>query len=282
MELRVLTMNVQNTEGPPARLNIVNGLLKRLQPDVVCLQEVADQAQLSAILDGTGLRGTHQDQVLDYKMPYADRYGGTAVATRLPHRIVEALDLRGIDAPDVPWCTLAAVLPVPDLGDLLVIATTFSWRLDAEAARERQALAVADLDSRHRGMLPTVIAGDLNADPDAACIRFLTGRQSLAGSSVYYHDAWAVATDDPGYTWSVLNDTAAAEIDAVVRQPDHQQRLDYILIGSWHAHPAARAEVQTARLVADRPEEGIWASDHFGVCADLNIEIDQHPPDQHQ
>lgn len=106
MDLRVMTMNVQNTEGPPAGLNVINGLLKRLQPDVVCLQEVADQAQLSAISEGTGLRGTHQEQALGYQMSFADRYGGTAVATRLPHRIVETLDLRGIDAPDVPWCTL--------------------------------------------------------------------------------------------------------------------------------------------------------------------------------
>lgn len=95
-------------------------------------------------------------------------------------------------------------------------------------------------------------------------------------------DAWAVASDDPGYTWTVVNDAAAAEIDAIVRQPHHQRRLDYILIGSWHAHPASRAQIRTARLVADRPEDGIWASDPFGVCADLEIELDQYQTDQHQ
>jgi endonuclease/exonuclease/phosphatase family metal-dependent hydrolase len=188
---------------------------------------------------------------------------------------VEVLDQRLADALDVPWCTLAARLTLPDLGDLLVIATTSSWRLDAEAARERQALALADLDARHRGVLPTVIAGDLNASPDTASIRFLTGLQSLSGRSVHYHDAWAVAGDGPGYTWSSTNNMAAAEIGAIVRQPSHHRRLDYVLLGSWHAHPTSRAEIRSAILVADQPQDGVWASDHFGVCVDIDFDIDQ-------
>jgi len=42
-------------------------------------------------------------------------------------------------------------------------------------------------------MLPTIIAGDFSAAPDAASVRFLSGLQSLAGHSVYYHDAWSVS-----------------------------------------------------------------------------------------
>ena len=107
MRLRVLTMNVQNTEGPPERQRIPNGLLRRHAPDVVSLQEVASTDQLDALLAGTGLHGTHQSQVLLEQPPYVDRYGGTAVATRRPHRVVEVLDQRLADAPDVPWYTLA-------------------------------------------------------------------------------------------------------------------------------------------------------------------------------
>lgn len=272
--MRVVTLNVQNTEGPAERQTVLNSALRRLEPDVVSIQEVASADHLAALLDGTGLHGTHQADVLGYEMPYADRYGGTALATRTPHRIVEVLDQRLTDAPDVPWCTLAAVVDQPLVGEQLVIATTLAWRLDAEAARERQALALADLDARHRRPLPTVIAGDLNADPDAACIRFLTGRQSLSGRSTYYHDAWDVAGDGPGHTWTTDNPAAAAEIGAVVRQPRHHRRLDYVLVGSWHAHPAARAEIRAAALVLDRPENGLYASDHYGVAADLTIATD--------
>lgn len=49
--------------------------------------------------------------------------------------IIEALDLRGIDAPDGRGALWRPFLAVPELGDLQNIATTFSGRLDAEAAR---------------------------------------------------------------------------------------------------------------------------------------------------
>jgi endonuclease/exonuclease/phosphatase family metal-dependent hydrolase len=270
-----MTLNVQNASADDSRrVQLLNGAIRRVAPDVVSLQEVMSTDHLDAVLDGTGLNGTHQSEVLGYEPPFVDTYGGTAVATRWPHRVVEVLDQRLTDAPDVPWCTLATVVEVPDLGDLLLIATTSSWRLDAEAARERQALALTDLDSRHRRALPTVIAGDLNADADAASVRFLTGRQSLAGRSVHYHDAWAIAGDGPGYTWTDENASAAEEMGVVVRQPRHRRRLDYILLGSWHAHPDARAEVDSAALVVAQ-SDGVWASDHFGVTADVEFDCDR-------
>jgi endonuclease/exonuclease/phosphatase family metal-dependent hydrolase len=195
------------------------------------------------------------------------------VATRWPHELREVLDLRVAGANDVPWATLAVTVALPDLGDLLFIEATASWRLDAEHIREQQALALADLDARHRKQLPTVIAGDFNASPDAASIRFLTGLQSLAGRSVHYHDAWAVARGGPGHTWTVDNLNAKTGIDQIVRQPNHARRLDYVFIGGWEAHPGTFAHVIAVSLVFDSPIDGVWASDHFGVLADLDIGI---------
>lgn len=280
MRVRVLTLNVQNDEGSQRRAELINQELRRIDPDLVALQEVPDQNSphgLSALLSGTALTAVHQDELLGYQVPYADRYGGAALAARWPYRVVEVLDQRGTDAPDVPWCTLAAEVDVPDLGSMLFIAATLSWRLDAEAARERQALELTDLDARHRTDLPTVLAGDFNADPDAACIRYLTGRQSLRGASVYYHDAWTVAHPDlAGHTWTVDNPAAAAEINAIVRQPNHRRRLDYVLVGSWHAHPNARAEVHAAEFVFSDAVDGVQPSDHYGLLVDLEVEVD--PP----
>jgi endonuclease/exonuclease/phosphatase family metal-dependent hydrolase len=196
MRVRVLTMNVQNDDGGARRVAVINEEIRRWEPDLVALQEVLrppSRAAAAALLAETSLTVTHQADVLNFAMPFEDRYGGTAVATRWPHRIVELLDQRGEEALDVPWSTLAAVVDIPDLGELLFIATTMSWRLEAEATRERQALAVTDLDARHRRALPSIIAGDLNADPDAASIRYLRGLQSLQGRSVLYHDTWSIA-----------------------------------------------------------------------------------------
>jgi endonuclease/exonuclease/phosphatase family metal-dependent hydrolase len=274
MQLRILTINVQNDEGDPRRLARINSELRRLDPDVVALQEVLhtpERHQLDELLDGTDLHGTHQAQAMAYTPPWADQYGGSAVATRWPHRIVEVLDLRLLDATDVPWCTLAVSIPLPDEGDLLFIAATASWRLEAESARERQAVALTDLDVRHRGALPTIIAGDFNASPDAASIRYLTGLQSIGGRSVHYHDAWAVAGDGPGHTWTVDNPNAASVIGQIVRQPDHRRRIDYVFTGSWHAHPNAHCLVRAATVAFDKPVNGVWASDHFGVVADVDV-----------
>jgi endonuclease/exonuclease/phosphatase family metal-dependent hydrolase len=122
--------------------------------------------------------------------------------------------------------------------------------------------------------MPTIIAGDFNATPDAASIRYLTGRQSLGGRSVLYHDAWAVAGDGPGYTWTSDNPNARTGVDQIVRQPSHHSRFDYILVGSWDFHPKARALIQSAMLVFNKPIDGLWASDHFGVVVDLEVSVD--------
>ena len=274
MQLRIVTINVQTDEGDPRRLETVNRELHRLDPDLVAPQEVIHtdgRSQLDELLAGTELHGTHQAQVMAYAPPFADRYGGSAMATRRPHRVVEALDLRLADAADVPWCTLAALVPLPGEGEVLFITATAVWRLDAEAARERQALAITDLDARHRTSLPTIIAGDFNAAPDAASIRYLTGRQSIAGRSVHYHDAWEIAGQGPGHTWTVENPNARGEIEQIVRQPRHRRRLDYVFIGSWHAHPRAHCHVRAAALAFDQPTDGLWPSDHFGVVVDVEI-----------
>lgn len=181
------------------------------------------------------------------------------------------LDLRLLEATDVPWATMAVVVEVPGEGELLFIAATGSWRLDAESARERQVIAISDLDSRQRRPLPTIIAGDLNAEPDSASMRYLTGLQSLAGRSVHYHDAWSVAGVGPGYTWTADNSNAAAVIDAVVRQPHHRRRIDYVLIGAAHAHPEAHCHIRGVNLTFNQPQDGIWASDHHGLAVDVEI-----------
>jgi endonuclease/exonuclease/phosphatase family metal-dependent hydrolase len=269
-----MTSNVWNTEGDSRRPEIINRELRRLSPDLVAFQEVvqiSDIQMLDRLMDGLDLQVTHQAELQKFAPPFADRYGGNALATRWEHRAVEALDLRLFGAIDVPWATLAAIVTLPGVGEMLFIAATAAWRAAAEAARERQVIAITERDARHRRDLPTVIAGDFNAGPDAASIRYLTGRQSLEGRSVLYRDAWAVAGQGPGYTWSVDNPNAKAGAEQIVRQPNTRERFDYVLVGSWDAHPKAYAHIQSAALAFDQPVDGVWPSDHFGVVADLDV-----------
>jgi endonuclease/exonuclease/phosphatase family metal-dependent hydrolase len=179
--------------------------------------------------------------------------------------------MRVAGAADVPWATLAVIVNLPQAGEMRFVGATTTWRPAAEAVRERQVLAIADLDARHRRDLPTMIAGDFNAGPGTASIRFLTGRQSLDGRSVLYHDAWEVAGEGPGYTWGEDNPNGKAGAEQIIGQPGYRKRFDYVLVGSWDAHPKAHAHVRSAALAFDQPIDGVWASDHFGVVVDLDI-----------
>jgi endonuclease/exonuclease/phosphatase family metal-dependent hydrolase len=277
MNLTVLAINVWNNAGDSRRMGLLNSELRRIAPDLVAFEEVLqtpEYSQLEELLDGTGLHGTHQLDVVTSAPPWIDHYGGSAVATRWPHRVAEVIDPRLPDAMDVPWATMAVSVPIPNEGELLFISASTSWRLEAESARERQAVALADLDARHRGPLPTIIAGDFNATPEAASIRYLTGLQSIGGRSVHYHDAWAVGGNGPGYTWNIDNPNGRSEMASIIRQPHHRRRIDYVFVGSWNAHPKAHCIINSAELAFDQPVDGIWASDHYGVLVNLEVGMD--------
>jgi endonuclease/exonuclease/phosphatase family metal-dependent hydrolase len=60
-------------------------------------------------------------------------------------------------------------------------------------------------------------------------------------------------------------------MDAIIRQPNHRRRIDYVFIGSWYAHPKAHCYIKSAALAFDQPIDGVWVSDHYGVSVDLDI-----------
>jgi endonuclease/exonuclease/phosphatase family metal-dependent hydrolase len=275
MRIRVLTFNVRNTQGPPKRLALINRELQRISPDVVAFQEVVrseENDSLEQLLEGLGLHGVHQADLQFVPPPFAAEFGGTALASRWPCQIAEAVDMRFADAPDIPWATLAAIIDLPEVGPFLFIATTAAWRAEASAARERQAVTLADLDARHRQELPSVIAGDFNAEPDAASIRFITGKQALDDRSAFYLDAWSTEGEGPGHTWISDNPAAAFEGARIFGDQRFARRLDYVFVGAPAAHPHGLARVISAQLAFAEPLDGVWASDHFGVVIDLEFE----------
>jgi len=46
--------------------------------------------------------------------------------------------MRGAGVTDVPWATLAVVVEIPQLGEMLFIGATTAWRPVAEAACEKR------------------------------------------------------------------------------------------------------------------------------------------------
>ena len=85
-----------------------------------------------------------------------------------------------------------------------------------------------------------------------------------------------MADQVPGFTWDIDNPNARSEMDAIVRQPNHRRRIDYVFVGSWHAHPNAHCYINSAELTLTA-HRGIWASDHYGVVVDLDIGMEPSP-----
>lgn len=263
--LRVLTYNilaVDHADGA-RRAGIVRAELARLRPDVVALQEVTRTTGLDQAGDLLGPDCT----ILDH--PGAGTDGvGACLGSRWPVEAVHTLDLHVLpDAVGLPWAAAVAAEIAGPLGPVLVVHHKPNWQLDLEHVREAQAVATARFVrelTADRPDLPVVLLGDFDAGPEAASIRFLTGRQSLAGIGVRYEDAWEAAhPGEPGHTFSPRNPLVTAGEMALERG----RRIDHVLVRSGRHGPPL--DVADCRLVLDEPVGGVWASDHFGVVADL-------------
>ena len=266
--LRVLTANVLGPANAAwqDRLPVLTRGLQQAAPDIAALQEVParDLGVVTALLGG----GYH---LTPFSHAADDGIGGV-LATRWPHQVLAEIDQRDQDRPgELPWAATLLVRVATPVGDVVVAHHKPSWPFPAEAARERQALAAARALEEHVGGAHAVLLGDLDATPDAASVLFLRGRRPIDGFSVCYQDAWeTVHPREPGFTFDAVNPLVRrGEVATAV-----SRRIDYVLVRSV-AHGPTLQVVSCERLFTD-PEDGVWASDHFGVLAELAVP--DHPP----
>lgn len=72
MHVRILTLNVWNSEGDPRRPQLINCALSTLKPDLIAFQEVTqtpEDKMLDRLLAGLDFHATHQAEVQDYAPP---------------------------------------------------------------------------------------------------------------------------------------------------------------------------------------------------------------------
>jgi endonuclease/exonuclease/phosphatase family metal-dependent hydrolase len=273
--VRILTLNCWNVSEPlAARMAIARDRIRALAPDVIGFQEIVvrgdgfDQTRL--LLDGLGyehvfgasFRWSRTGAILP--PDHAGDAFGNAVASRWPIHRSESRALPG-EATGEHRSVLAALVDTP-AGTLPFFVTHLNWKLDHGWVRERQVMSLAEVVTELAAgtALPPIVVGDLNADPDATEVRFLCGLASLAGRSVYFQDAWRVAGDGgPGFTWDNRNPYAAGGFEP-------NRRIDYILVGL--PDRLGRGRIRTARLAFTEPSGEVFASDHFGVFADVVME----------
>jgi endonuclease/exonuclease/phosphatase family metal-dependent hydrolase len=270
-ELRVVALNLWGRRGAwSERRSVLRDGLRALRPDLVAFVEAVKTADYDQVVDLLGL-GYHVAHQIDREPggPGDVEPGqGASIASRWPLGEVREVDLHVTPRTEGFACTtlVAEILAPASIGSLLFADHVPNWQLNFERERELQAVAAAQVVEECLGESPrhVVFAGDLTADPDAASVRFLTGRQSLDGMSVCYRDAWeSIHPSEPGHTFTPRN-PLMADRDWPFR------RLDYVLVRCG-AHGGPTLDVVACERIFDEPVDGVWASDHFGVVADLAV-----------
>jgi endonuclease/exonuclease/phosphatase family metal-dependent hydrolase len=266
--VRVATWNVWGRYGPwERRQPAILENLRRVDADIVCLQETWSQGDRSQPHDLAAALGLHHVYAPAFEVGAA--WSGNAVLARWPidRHDVHDLPMEGggsvdtdIDAGEQRLLLFAEV--AGPRGPIQVFCTHLSWRGDWSGVRQEQVRAICDVVASMRPRpFPAVLCGDLNAQPDSDEIRILTGRSAVPVRGVRFHDAWHAA--DPGAagaTWSRRNGFAAADLDP-------EARIDYVMVGQPKVGGAGN--VVRARLAGDVPVDGVHGSDHFAVVADL-------------
>jgi endonuclease/exonuclease/phosphatase family metal-dependent hydrolase len=269
--LRVMTLNLLSPDHADweRRREVLRAGLAELRPDLIALQETVwgngyDQA---ADLLGAGYHiARHSGRSADGV--------GAALASRRPLGAVREVDLHVTDRVTLPWsAAVVAEVEASPVGPLLFVHHKPTYEVGHGLERELQAVRAArfveeQLGGRDRHV---VLAGDFDDTPDSASLRFWTGKQALHGTSVAYRDAWsAVHPDEPGHTFT----PADPLVPAGEMSLELGRRIDYILVRCGIHGPTL--DVADCRRAFDRPVAGVWASDHFGVVADLSLP--SHPP----
>jgi endonuclease/exonuclease/phosphatase family metal-dependent hydrolase len=253
--LRVVTWNLWGRYGPwLERAPAITAELRRLAPDVVCLQEVwtADgRTQADELAEDLGMHATFdRTRMPDVEPGSGADALGMAVLGRWP-----VLGRRRSELPTAlpgdPSSLVVVTFAHPS-GPLHVATTVPVWEQDAGAVRVAQTTAVAaaltsaELD----GVPPVVLGADLNARP---------GTPEFDVLSEALVDAWAaVRAGDPGVTFAHANRwVPAGEWLA-------DGRIDHVLVRSGSAgHPVSVVAAELAGT-GDPPP-----SDHYAVVVDL-------------
>ncbi len=238
--LRALCYNIHYGQGMDGVYDVerLAAVINRSKPDLVALQEVDVGVKRSGRV--------HEAQRLAELTGMAVRYGptqhyegglfGNAVLTKLPILDVVIQPLPYTEStPDrttYPRGAIAVTVRAPNDKPLRFISTHFQHNVAED--RIAEAKAINALFAGEDDSIPTILAGDMNATPDAEPIQILL-------------EQWSNVTDDPA--------------SPSAPSPKPRSRIDYIFYRS-----ASQFRVIDAKVIAE-----VMASDHRPVQADFEL-----------
>ena len=278
--LRVVQLNAGTLLEPhwDRRRDEIVAWLERLDPDIVCLEEIWEDARnpntarwIVEAAPGRWHRvfGGHSLPV--HVWPDASLHFGSAVLSRWPideHHV----ELLPPDGP-FPWELVHA-----RTAGLDVFAVHLAAAPTQAPGRCRQVVALDDAVTRlshpdavcpfvfgepSRDAMPPIIGGDFNAEPESDEIRFLCSLHVIDERAAFYQDAWRMAGEGPGYTQDWRTNAIADEMNI------NRKRIDYVFVGDPFKRAGNAGRVLRAELAFHEPLTGIDASDHAGLVVDV-------------
>ncbi len=269
--LRVVTFNLLHAgifseltgddEALEERLRLVVEGLRALDADVVGLQEasvgrrrghvaarLADALGYHYVFAPAATRPLGSEflrRAVRVVLGFAE---GPALLSRFPIVRWQAWEL-----PDCGRAFDTRVLLFAELETLTGRIAAYSAHTSGDACH---AQAVADLVRASAGPLPAVVMGDFNATATSSAVRLLTVDAGFV-------DAFAVAR--PGSAGFTDGQDVRASVGTA------RQRIDYVFLVPGRS---AAARIVESHVVLDRPDGAgavRWASDHYGVLAEITL-----------
>jgi endonuclease/exonuclease/phosphatase family metal-dependent hydrolase len=284
-EVRVATLNLWGRRGAwDERRHVLVEGFRELQSDLVAFQEavVGDGYDQVADILGPAYHLAHQTEREAGRGDDIEDGQGISIASRWPLGEVWEPDLNVTPRTDDFACgtLIVEVLAPEPVGTLLFVNHLPNWQLTFEHERELQTVVAAraiEEVAEGRDRLHVVLAGDLDATPDAASVRFLRGRQALGGMSVCYRDAWgSTHPGEEGHTFTAENPLVTAE--NWDWELELGRRIDYVMVRCSDHGPTL--DVRACERIFDEAVDGAWGSDHFGIVADLSAQTSSGRPVQ--
>lgn len=242
--VKVVTLNLYHDkdEWPKRRVQIVEKL-RQLRPDVIALQEVLQHETLINQAEWLAAQLDYQWYFVSTDPVGNPRRYGNAILTRHPILRRGQKSLQPLDD-----SRTAAFVRIDLDGRLLnVYATHLHWTDQGGAIRSRQVADLMQYIDQTSENIPSLVAGDFNSTADSP---------ELAAPRERFVDIY-------GDLHSDADTVSSSTLNLKYFAP---KRIDHIFFQRDAFAPVS------ATILFDRPDaQGVWASDHFGLLAELHL-----------
>jgi endonuclease/exonuclease/phosphatase family metal-dependent hydrolase len=244
--LTVVTLNLWHDQHDwPRRLSVILAEMRRLRPDVLCLQEVLQNPALRNQAETLGdSLGCHV-QFASVDGPERPKRYGNAILT--PHRVLVG-EARNLEPAD-DYRAVARVRLAWRGREIDVYSTHLHHTPQGGAIRATQIRHLLAYVDSTRGTGPTVIAGDFNAELGTPEMKAITERHVDAFRAVHPKASRAEA--------ATFNPRFGVDPGAI----------DHIFVERKTA--TALRPIGCEVIFRTVGPDSVWASDHFGVVARL-------------